>query len=269
MLSQMSVDIVTPSTVRIPSPFTATRVVRPSAAAGGAENSQTPKRAKSVKPTNRFIPQSVASGDAPRQATRPCTSPRRRLCRTGHRRWGEGGEACEASNHWHCWCNPRLVRWEPLLAALRGLCHRFQTTPCAAILAGMQPTDPPREVGPAVVFDTLDGLVLFAVSTPAGPSPLLLQIHGGALAVPVFSTLETAARFSVEFAGLMDPGQTPKKIDDTAEFLDSIPREISIIVDARRTERGTVRYHEIKDREKLLTRVPLSPSSDRSGSNAN
>ena len=103
---------------------------------------------------------------------------------------------------------------------------------------------PPRPTGAAKEFDTLDGKFLFAHGRPGSSGKIApVQIQGGPLAVLVFSTMETLARFQYEFPELAT--KRIVKIEDTSLFFDDIPTGICVALDVRKTERGTVRYYDL------------------------
>jgi len=108
----------------------------------------------------------------------------------------------------------------------------------------MNPTDPPRPTGASREFNSLDGMLLFARGRPGSPAQIEpIQIQGGPFAVTVFSTMETIARFRVEFPELVSDRIV--EIDDTREFFESLPVGICVALDVRKTERGTVRYFDV------------------------
>lgn len=107
-----------------------------------------------------------------------------------------------------------------------------------------KPLEPPRPTGVLQEMSTLDGMLMFAHGRPGSPGKIApLQIQGGPLAVLVFSTLETLARFESEFPELVT-GRIVK-IDDTRLFFEDIPLHVSVALDVRKTERGTVRYFDV------------------------
>lgn len=128
----------------------------------------------------------------------------------------------------------------------------------------MLPTDPPRATGAVREISTLDGMLIYAATTPLGPSPFFLQIQGGSLALPVFTTLETAAAFAVEYGELLDPDHRLKKIDDTVEFLSSVPDDLAVVLDVRKTERGTVKYLELRLEERRWLAAGAPPGDSDS-----
>lgn len=91
--------------------------------------------------------------------------------------------------------------------------------------------------------------MLLLIRTEKPGQPLLFDITTGPLALPVFTSRETLARFTAEFKELA-AGTKPVKIIDQEEFLSSIPNDVLIVADVRRTETGTVRYLQITYGEK-------------------
>lgn len=114
----------------------------------------------------------------------------------------------------------------------------------------MQADPPPWPTGVVQEIQSLDGMLIYAANTPRGPSPFFLQIQGGSLALPVFTTRETAQRFAAEYGELLDPEYRLKNIDDTSEFLSSVPGDLAVVLDVRKTERGTVKYLELRIEER-------------------
>lgn len=110
----------------------------------------------------------------------------------------------------------------------------------------MDPVPPPGPTGVIQEIRSLDGMLIYAANTPLGAQPFYLQIAGGPEALPVFTSLETARRFETEYGLLLEPTHRLKKIDDTAEFLASVPDDLSVVLDVRKTERGTVKYLELR-----------------------
>ncbi len=104
---------------------------------------------------------------------------------------------------------------------------------------------PPRPTGTVAEMDSLDGMFLFAQGRPGSSGKIApIQIHGGPLAVAVFSTMETLARFRVEFPELATDRIV--KIEDTRLFFEDIPSDVCVALDVRKTERGTVKYCDLR-----------------------
>lgn len=72
--------------------------------------------------------------------------------------------------------------------------------------------------------------------------PVLLRVPSSDfLYLPIFSTLE---KFLVIFDKLKFEHDKIMKIDDTKEFLSSIPPDVKVAIDFRFTEKGLVRWFE-------------------------
>lgn len=108
----------------------------------------------------------------------------------------------------------------------------------------MKPADPPRPTGTVQEMFSLDGMLLLARGLPGSPAHIEpIQILGGPLAVAVFSTMETLGRFREQFPELATDRIV--KIDDTCEFFASIPSDVCIALDVRKTDDGKVRYFDV------------------------
>lgn len=87
-------------------------------------------------------------------------------------------------------------------------------------------------------------MLLFAHGMPASSGKIEpVQIQGGPLAVLVFSTMDTLARFQHEFPELVTARIV--KIEDTRLFFEDIPSHVSVALDVRKTDHGTVKYFDV------------------------
>lgn len=102
-------------------------------------------------------------------------------------------------------------------------------------------TDPPKQVGP------VKELVLTGMLMPwANGQPVLLNMMGvGAMVLylPLFDDPDQL-RSVLERAGV--GFESIKQVEDGPEFLDSVPRDIIIVVNLRFTEEGRIRYHQVQ-----------------------
>lgn len=74
--------------------------------------------------------------------------------------------------------------------------------------------------------------------------PIFLNIQGSPLTyIGIFRTEERLKQSMIEIKKEYD---NIKEILDGGEFLDSIPKELIVIIDPRLTERGTVRYTQVE-----------------------
>ena len=106
----------------------------------------------------------------------------------------------------------------------------------------MKPEDPPRPTGIEKVIDPR-GLFVAVFGEPG--VAFLLQFTAGPLGVALFTSRETWERFRSEFPELA-LGLRLAKVDDLVEFLSCIPEGYVLAVDVRRSETGTVKWHDLQ-----------------------
>lgn len=119
--------------------------------------------------------------------------------------------------------------------------HKFVDSN-ACLKCGWSPA-PPRQVGRAPIELDLHGMLL----PWKGEQPVALQILGGNVAVPLFTTPE---KLEATLGAFGIPYERIREIDDSEGFIASMPPEVEIIVDPWKTEDGKVRYLQAMGRLK-------------------
>lgn len=109
-------------------------------------------------------------------------------------------------------------------------------------MEAMRPEDPPRPTGSEREIDP-HGLSVAVFGKPG--VAFLLQFTSGPLGVALFTSPETWERFRREFPEFA-LGLRLAKITDLADFLSNIPAGYVLAVDVRRSETGTIKWHDLQ-----------------------
>jgi hypothetical protein len=111
----------------------------------------------------------------------------------------------------------------------------------------MNPTDPPRHVGPFRATNIEGFTVLFEEDG----QPFLVRVHGAdCYYIPIFSTVDKLREFAADYGeavGLV-PSLTLKKISDGVEFLSDVAkasRPIRVMADPFKKPTGMIGWIEV------------------------